>query len=951
MLDCFSAQFIELTLKNNLGDYVTLDDVLAQQKITGNAIVFEGNPGMGKSTLAINICKRWAEGNLLQDCHAVILLLLRDPEIQGAESISDLLLILDNDMRKSVFTEISRTNGERICFLLEGYDELPKQSMNQFSIFSTLKEKLTKCTLIYTSRPEAHPYIKVPYSEVIKIDGFKNDSIDKYISSVFENVENGKELTDTLKSQVRNNPVVENILHIPINLAIVCLIFFYFSTLPETLTELYTLLCLRLILRHIITRTPNVEQIEKLTSLNKLPGSISEQFFQLCFLAHKGIEDRTIIFNSQYLFDIGVDESKISSLGGLLQVIPITTVYGREKSYNFLHLTLQEFCKAWYISKLSTDEQLKLLKTHYYDNRFKMVWRFYSGITGLKDEKVLNFMLPYKWLRSKLSKSKMIKLMYNVYEAHNDEVCRIAGDHCDGSFVDFYPEDLRFVTYSFNNHRILLQAFSYLLIHYKGILKVIDIKSWPITDREFTIMVNSLEKRLSLLTSDELIFKVSLRSTSQSYFLLTNLLAKQYPIVELHINDTDDCTDLSVLPWKKLPLYMRRFTLSMLPSRRLLTQRGHYCDNCLSSCRELLTQSNTLRVLDFVFSEVQLKLEVISHLADCRNLLLQHLRMTGCSLGSAGADKIGEMLAHNKSIVSIDLSDNDIHDKGVERIVHHLKIGNTLQCINLSDNSITAIGIDHLKKLLVTNSTLNNIDLSHNNLNYEDIYLFLNSLNTTMEYIGLYGYRFIPEAITAAHDACVQNIKSFGFVVHKHLSKPLMNALTFIQQFEVHITSEEVHYRMIETIAGSDNIKALELYYSCTVDFQMAQDLYVCLIHKPSIKAVTICVYSKPRPGTFLGLIKSVIMTHTGKISIKKFTYTGLMPLWINMSEFLYLLRNLPDTLEELTLNARISKIQDLQKLDDILHEINQLRSTKGVSNPLQLMIYQQKCEGFDRYL
>ena len=108
-----------------------------------------------------------------------------------------------------------------------------------------------------------------------------------YISNIFKHVKNGKVLTDNLKSQLYNNPEVESILHVPINLAIVCLIFFYFSTLPETLTELYTLLCLRLILRHIVTRTPNEERIEKLISLNELPKNISEQFFQLCFLAYK----------------------------------------------------------------------------------------------------------------------------------------------------------------------------------------------------------------------------------------------------------------------------------------------------------------------------------------------------------------------------------------------------------------------------------------------------------------------------------------------------------------------------------------------------------------------------------------------------------------------------------------------------------------------------------------
>ena len=208
----------------------------------------------------------------------------------------------------------------RICFILEGYDELPKQCMNQFSLFSKLKEKLPKCAVVITSRPGIDHYIvkSFSYALFVHIRGFKTDSIDQYISSTFENVKNGKDLAKTLKSQLHNNPVVESIVHIPINLAIVCLIFLHLKTLPETLTELYTVLCLRLILRHITTRTPNEEDVEKLTSLNYLPKDISENFFQLCYFAFKCMEKKNIVFYSQDLLEIGVDETKLSCLG-LLQ--------------------------------------------------------------------------------------------------------------------------------------------------------------------------------------------------------------------------------------------------------------------------------------------------------------------------------------------------------------------------------------------------------------------------------------------------------------------------------------------------------------------------------------------------------------------------------------------------------------------------------------------------------
>ena len=149
---------------------LTLADVLNVKEEENKVILIEGGPGMGKSTLAIKICKCWADGNLLEKYDAVILLSLRDPEIQAAKSIKDLLLVLDDELRECVYKEITKTNGEGICFLLEGFDELPHR-LKKYSIFSTLSEKLTKCTLMYTSRPEACNHLRSIASCRIEIRG------------------------------------------------------------------------------------------------------------------------------------------------------------------------------------------------------------------------------------------------------------------------------------------------------------------------------------------------------------------------------------------------------------------------------------------------------------------------------------------------------------------------------------------------------------------------------------------------------------------------------------------------------------------------------------------------------------------------------------------------------------------------------------------------------------
>ena len=92
--------------------------------------------------------------------------------------------------------------------------------------------------------------------------------------------------------------------------------------------------------------------------------------------------------------------------------------------------------------------------------------------------------------------------------------------------------------------------------------------------------------------------------------------------------------------------------------------------------------------------------------------------MQGCALGVNGADKIGQILCHNKSITYVDLTDeNNIGDEGVEKLVEHIKSNNTIRHLSLWNNDITSIGAKHLTKLFSGNlTTISNIELGGNPL-------------------------------------------------------------------------------------------------------------------------------------------------------------------------------------------------------------------------------------------
>ena len=67
-----------------------------------------------------------------------------------------------------------------------------------------------------------------------------------------------------------------------------------------------------------------------------------------------------------------------------------------EVSYQFTHLTAQEFLAAWYAAiVLSVEEQSKLFMEKAGDDSFRMMLLFLAGITGLHDTQVYQLILQH----------------------------------------------------------------------------------------------------------------------------------------------------------------------------------------------------------------------------------------------------------------------------------------------------------------------------------------------------------------------------------------------------------------------------------------------------------------------------------------------------------------------------------------------------------------------------
>ena len=183
-------ELVRLTLQGNVDDIVArkisvkLQDIFEQDTAKQRFVLVEGAPGAGKSTLAWHICQKWECGDLFQEFRVVIFVQLRDPAIQEAKSLVDLLPAKNEKMASDVVAQISECEGQGVLFVVDSWDELPVHYHDD-SIFQKLicdpdSLNLHLSTLLITSRPIASGKLQPLVSSRIEIVGFTKSEVKEY---------------------------------------------------------------------------------------------------------------------------------------------------------------------------------------------------------------------------------------------------------------------------------------------------------------------------------------------------------------------------------------------------------------------------------------------------------------------------------------------------------------------------------------------------------------------------------------------------------------------------------------------------------------------------------------------------------------------------------------------------------------------------------------------------
>ena len=728
-LNFASPDYIDLTLvelgRNDDELVGSINEIVAHRKtltIAGllkfpaekeRICLIEGGAGMGKTTLAIQLCKLWSKGDFFKQYSAFILLTLREPSFQEAKSVRDFLLTLDDGLKDEVYREITRDNGEDICFIFEGYDELPPK-LRKHRLFSKLTEDLPKCTLMYTSRPESCYNIKQRASQRLQILGFKLEQAVHYIHNVLETEEKLKSKIPGFIKIIESNSIIQNLLSVPINVAIIIYLYIVDGRLPNTITKLYTLLCLRLMLRHVQQRTANEDDTTSLNSLSNLPAEVEIPFKEICYIAYKTIVKDKLSFTPD-MFDM----KEIDGIG-LLVTSTMQTSYGLSKVYSFLHFTIHEFCAAYHISRLPAAEQCICIKETYHLPRFHIVWQFYAGITELQNEDIFHMMLEScnVFVKSWYGKSNIARMLLGLYEANNSTLPQEFGNYIKGTVnFSYYSVDQRCCT-----------ALGYFLQYYGNKMSLLNLFSSNTGDSGMEIILNGLMKCTPFDRNLKFTLDIARNNlTKSSAHVISTIIAK-VPSLQMLILDHNHKLSTGVYEitvkaatsysLKELSLYFTSsdaftiFSLSNTLSSIEISRNKLCTDSFESEFKEnhSLTKLKLNQCMLENYPNRMNKLCALLKNFSC----LQIIELQNNALGDLEISDLSSFLLSTENIISrVDLSENNITCKGIEYLEHVIYFKSySITAINLSGNPLKDAGVNLLINAIFDSNSLHIVNIS-----------------------------------------------------------------------------------------------------------------------------------------------------------------------------------------------------------------------------------------------
>ncbi|EDL24221.1 NACHT, LRR and PYD domains-containing protein 4A [Mus musculus] len=787
-----SSRAFTISIQNFLKEKFTEDDYdcfenLFQSKGTESkpqVVFLSGGAGVGKTLMLKRLMLAWIESPVfLHKFSYIFYFCCREVKQLKTASLAE--LISREWPGPSAPIEEILSKPEKLLFIIDSLEGMEcdlfkweselcdncteKQPVNVLLSSLLRRKMLPESSLLISATPESFEKMenRIEYTHVKIIKGLKERNIKMSFHRLFQDRNRAHEAF----SLVRENEQLFTVCQVPV------LCWMVATCLKEEIekgrdpvsicrctTSLYTTHIFNLFI-------PQNAHSPSKKSQDQLQG--------LCSLAAEGMWTDTFVFGEEALRRNGIMDSDIPIL---LDIGMLINIRESEKSYIFLHPSVQEVCAAiFYLLKSHVDHPSQEVKSieklmFAFLKKVKVQWIFFgSFIFGLlheSEQKKLEAFFGhqlsqeikrqlYQCLETISGNEELqeqidgMKLFYCLFEMDDDtflveamncmeQINFVAKDYSDvivAAHCLKHCFTLKKLSFSTQNVLSGAQEHSYmerLLTAWNHICSVFIIskdiqelrmKDTNLSESAFSVLYNNLKYHnytLNVLVANNVFF-----------------VCEKYLFFELiqncnlqHLN-----LSLTILSHSDVKLLCDVLSQAECNIEELVVAACSISSDDCKVFASVLISNKTLKHLNLASNTLDKGIASLCKSLCHPDCILEHLVLANCSLNEKCWDYLSEVLRRNKTLSHLDISSNDLKDEGLKVLCRALTLPDSvLKSLSLRHCLITISGCQDLAEVLRNNQNLVSLQVSNNKLEDTGVKLLCDAIkhpNCHLEDLGL----------------------------------------------------------------------------------------------------------------------------------------------------------------------------------------------------------------------